>query len=64
VPRPSGYEITIEQIVSELEPARQVAAKAWASSAWGAWSQHHEVIRGWLAIGAGEGKKPPWRRIS
>jgi hypothetical protein len=53
LPRPSDYEITVEQIVLAEDSERQAAVEGWARSAWDAWGQHHEVIRGWLANGAG-----------
>lgn len=49
LPRPVGFEITVEQVASTPTPRRQVVVGAWARSVWDAWVPNHEVIRKWLA---------------
>ena len=63
LPRPLGFEITVEQIVSAEGPERRVAVGAWARSAWGAWAQHHDIIRGWLANSTGAAPRDGSRRM-
>ena len=50
-PPPSRGAITVADVVSARTADEHAAAvRAWASSAWDAWSVHHRVVRTWLPI--------------
>jgi hypothetical protein len=52
LPRPLEYDITVDQIVLAVDSERREVVGDWARSAWQAWTEHHEVVRGWLARSA------------
>jgi hypothetical protein len=48
-PPQSRGEITVANVHAAASTTDRIAAtKAWARSAWEAWSPHHETVRGWL----------------
>lgn len=48
-PPPSLGELTVVHVYTAQGPAEHVQrVRAWAASAWNAWSEHHARVRGWL----------------
>jgi len=42
-------ESTVLDVLGAATPAEHEArVRAWAESVWAAWSEHHEVVRGWV----------------
>lgn len=48
-PRPAGYPVTIRGVTDINLDFRMTTVDNWATSAWAAWSAHHNTVRGWLA---------------
>jgi hypothetical protein len=48
-PADRGSVTVVDMPVTGSAYAARDAAYAWASSAWSAWSPHHETVRRWLA---------------
>jgi Family of unknown function (DUF5946) len=48
-PANRGRLTVVDMPVTGSAAAAQGAAYAWASSAWSAWSGHHDTVRRWLA---------------
>ncbi len=45
-------EVTVADVHRASSAEEHVAqVRAWAASAWEAWTEHHEVVRGWLPKG-------------
>ncbi len=48
-PRPAGYPVTVRAVTDSDPGSRMTIVDIWATSAWAAWSAHHDTVRSWLA---------------
>jgi hypothetical protein len=49
VPRPAAFPVTVRDVADADQRSRPTIVKDWATSAWAAWSAHHDTVRAWLA---------------
>ncbi len=49
-PSAAGYPVTVRDVTEAGEDVRLAIVEEWATSAWAAWSAHHDTVRGWLAM--------------
>ena len=59
VPGPNGYPVTVRDVADAGQWSRRAIVDDWATSAWAAWSAHHDTVRAWLA----QATQPGARRI-
>jgi hypothetical protein len=51
-PPPSPGDITVVDVAgSKTAAGHEESVRAWAESAWAAWTPHHETVRAWLPKG-------------
>jgi hypothetical protein len=49
-PEPNGTLTIADCLAAELPEEHDASVEAWAENVWAAWSEHHEAVRGWLAL--------------
>lgn len=49
VPRAAAYPVTVRDVADTDQRSRPAIVNDWATSAWTAWSAHHDTVRAWLA---------------
>jgi hypothetical protein len=53
VPRPTAFPVTVRDVADAAQWSRRANVDNWATSAWAAWSAHHDTVRAWLAMSPG-----------
>lgn len=52
-PGPAAFSVTVRDVADAGERDRPAVVDQWAACAWAAWSAHHDMVRGWLAVAMG-----------
>jgi hypothetical protein len=52
VPERRG-DMTIDAVIAAAPEERGAVVRAWATSAWAAWEEHHALARSWIAAARG-----------